>query len=413
MSRKEKVFLARALLALAVLLAVTSVAAAEGPGVMLDPPAVARLARDRSPHATVARLRVEEARALRVGASARSPLNPEITAYAGPRWYPGSTGVDVVAGVTWPFDLSSAPSKRAALADERTRLAEAEALGATRAAVAEALDLWARARGAEARVTLETERLAVDEEMVRAAEARRRAGTAGDGDVALAHVLRAQGVARKVSAEAERDALLVSLRARLGFGPGEPVSLAGALAPPPPPPLDALLAALPAQPSFVRAEAAVRVAEGDEALQRVLVVQVPRVMAGGGQEQEAFAHLGVDVPLPIYQRNQTNQAVAEARVRSATVERDGARLLVEADLRAAYVTYEGMRSAFHSLDEVIPRLADAEHLSLRSYELGQSTLLELATARRETGQTRAAHLDALVAVARARFALDALAGPLP
>jgi outer membrane protein TolC len=57
-------------------------------------------------------------------------------------------------------------------------------------------------------------------------------------------------------------------------------------------------------------------------------------------------------------------------------------------------------------------LVDAENLILRAYDLGKSTLVEVVTVRRETGQARAAHLDALVALARARIALDATAGLL-
>ena len=391
----------------------TAAAWAEPNAITLDPATVQRLARERSPSAAVARAQVDEARALRVGASAASTINPEITASAGPRWYPASTGIDVVAGVTWPFDLSGAPSKRAAVADERARLAEVEASSASRAASIEALDLWARARGSEMRVKLETERLAVDDAMVHAADARHRAGTVGDGDVALAHVLRAQAVARKVGAEAETAAIVSSLRARLGIAPRDPIALAGPLMPVAPPPLDVLVGRLPGQPSFAVADASVRVAQRDEALQRAVVVQVPRLAATGGREQETFAHLGIDVPIPIYQRNQTNQAVAEARTRSATIARTSVQSLVESDLRAAYARYEGARDAFRALDDAIPELADAEHLSLRAYELGQATLVDLVTARRETGQARAAHLDALVALARARIAIDAIVGSAP
>jgi outer membrane protein TolC len=58
-------------------------------------------------------------------------------------------------------------------------------------------------------------------------------------------------------------------------------------------------------------------------------------------------------------------------------------------------------------------MADAEHLATRAYELGQSTLPTLVVARRETATGRVAHLDARIALARARVALDVAAGVLP
>jgi outer membrane protein TolC len=388
-------------------------ARAEPNAISLDAPTVARLAEERSPGAMLAKARIGEARALHVGASTPASANPEINAYAGPRWFTGKTGLDAYVALSWPFDLSGAPRARVRLADERTALAETEARGANRAAVAEALDLWARARGADLHVALQADRLALDEAMLHAAEARRRAGTVGDGDVALARTLRAQGVARKATAEAERTAIVARLRPRIGLSARALVALAGSLEPPPPPPLAALVARLPEQPLLARADAAVRVAQQDETLQRAIIVQPPRVSAGAGQESETFAHFGLDIPLAVYQRNQTNEAVAEARARNATIERAGARALAEAELYAAYATYEGARDAYRALEAVTAELADTEHLALRSYELGQTTLMELVTVRRETSQGRAARIDALVLLARAKIGLDAVVGTSP
>lgn len=398
---------------LAMVLAYPALAHAQEGVVTLDRAAVARLAATRAPNVAIAERRVEEARATRVGAGSLASTNPELSGFVGPRWSGASTATDYFVGLAWPIDVSGAASKRIEVASERTRLAASELAWTRNAAAAEALGFWAAARGADERVTLETARLASDRAVLRAAEVRRKAGTAGDGDVALARALEAQGVARVTLAERERDAAIARLRARVGLGPKAQSALAGSLAPEEPKPLDALVAQLRAQPATVRAWAALRAAESDARLQQRAGWPVPRLTASTGRDPTTYVHVGVDVPLPLYQRNQTNLAVSQARAATAASEYSSALALGEAELRAAYAEYEGARDAFHALDSAMAAIDDAEHLALRGYELGQSTLSDLATTRREASAARSARLEAEIAVAKARITLDALTGALP
>lgn len=385
---------------------------AEAPRV-LDRAEVARLAAAQSPAVRVAERRIGEARALRVGAGMPATVNPELSAFVGPRWENSMRSTDFFVGLAVPLEISGAPSQRKRVAVERAHLAESEARASRRSAVAEALDLWARARSAEERARLEAERLTLDRALVRAAEVRRRAGTSGDGDLALARVLEAQGAARKVVAEHERDALIERLRSRLGLSQSEPVVLGGSLTAEDLPPLATLLEHLPGQPSVQRAARAVAVAQTDASLQRRIGVPVPRFTAGGGRDPETYLHLGLDLPIPIFQRNQTNVAVAAARVETARAEYDTTKSLLVADLRAAYLEYRGTREALRTLDAAMPFVADAEHLATRGYELGQTTLTDVATARREAAAARLAYVEAELSLARARIAVDVLAGAVP
>lgn len=280
-------------------------------------------------------------------------------------------------------------------------------------AVAEALELWTRARGADERARIEDARLTFDRTLVKAADARRRAGTTGDGELSLARVLEAQGVARKRTADGERDALLARLRGRLGIEAAAPVVLAGSIEPENLPPLDTLVARLVRQPALLRVRANVQAAESDAKLQERLSTPVPRVTASGGQDPQSYVHLGVDLPVPLFQRNQTNVAVATARIDTARSEYDSASTLAEAELRAAYAEYVAARDVLDALRAVEPQIEDAEHLAIRSYELGQSTLTEVTTVRREAAAARLAVVDAEVALARARNAVDTIAGGTP
>jgi cobalt-zinc-cadmium efflux system outer membrane protein len=395
-----------------VLLAVSSTFADES--LRLDHERVVAIARERAPEAMVARARIGEARALRVGASAPALTNPEIGFAAGPRFFgQGQVDSDLVATIRWPIDVSGAPTLRRAAAEEQVRLAEEEAEIASRAAVVAALDLWIRALGASERVQLESERATLDEALVRVAKARRDAGAAGDADIALATVVQAEGIARLRTAEGERDSLLALLRGRLGLDGNVPISIVEDATLREPPPLESLVAALPNRPELKRSELAVHVAELDRRLQRRVGFPVPRLTLSGGRSTELFVDAELDVPLPIYQRNQTNAAVAAAHVETRAAERRAMRAHAESELRAVYAEYVAARAAFRALADATPALVDAEHLAARGYELGQGTLASVLIARREVANARLAHLDGKVALARARVAIDLAAGVMP
>ncbi|TAK32675.1 MAG: hypothetical protein EPO40_01855 [Myxococcaceae bacterium] len=382
--------------------------------IVLDRARVVQLAASRSPSVRTAEARVDEARALRVGAGALTTVNPELSILAGARFIPSGDPVpDVSVSLIWPFDFSGARTQRGAVADARTVLAEAEADDVRRRAIGEALDLWVRALGAEERARIEAERARLDEALLGVARARRATGTSGDGDVALATAVRAQGAARQRAAQAEREAILALLRGRLGLAPEAPVSVGGAVEDGDPPALPVLLVGLRRRTDVVRADALVRAAQSEVRLQSRLGVPVPRVTFNGAHDPEYSTHLGLDLPLPIYQRNQTATAVAGAQAATAAVEGRGVASLADADLRAAYATWLGARDAARTLDEAGVAIDDAEHLATRAYELGESPLAAQISVRRETVAARMARAEAHVALARARVALEQTAGRFP
>jgi cobalt-zinc-cadmium efflux system outer membrane protein len=381
--------------------------------ILLDRDKVIELARAQAPAVKLAAARIGEARALRVGARAPATPNPEVGIAVGPRALLGTTVIDVVGSLSIPIDLSGALSLRVRVADERARAAEAEADDARRLAVGAALDAFLVALGTGQRVQLEQERAQLDDTLYASARVRRQAGTIGDLDLQLTAVLRADSLARLKRAEGERDAAFVSLRARLGLSPQAQIRLGGSLDAAPAPPLDALLPRLRQRPDRRRAQAAIDVADDDARLQRRLGVPAPRVTAAGGRDGELFARFGLDLPVPVYQRNQTARAVADARRATAAAEATLVDAAADADLRAAYATYVAAARAYEVLHAAAPATSDAEHLATRAYELGQTTLPNLVVARRETASARVAHLDARIALARARAALDKAAGALP
>jgi cobalt-zinc-cadmium efflux system outer membrane protein len=380
--------------------------------VVLDRPHIIELVREQAPDVLVARARAFEVRALRVGAGLLAPAN--LALVAGPHFF-SSTDItaDFTMSLRWPIDLSGSRQARKALAEESVRGADAEVEAATRVVISEGLDLWVRALGALDRVRLETDRAAVDESLVRVAQARRNAGTTGDADVALAIVVRAEGRARLRNIEAERDASLQTLRTKLGLYAETPIEVMITGADGAPPGLTELLAGVSRRADIARAAAQRGVTRADATLQRRLGKPLPRLTVSGGRSGEYFADGGVEVPLPIYQRNQTNVAVADARIETSRVEESALIARAQGEIRAAYALYLGARAALQALTEAAPSIVDAEHLATRGYELGQGSLGNVLAVRREVAGARLALLEAQVAWRRARIAVEFASGILP
>jgi cobalt-zinc-cadmium efflux system outer membrane protein len=380
--------------------------------VTLDRDRVVALARARAPSVATAAARVGEARALHVGARSLAPENPTVTLRAGPRFVAGSSDplLDLNLSLSWPFDVSGARGARSALADAATEAAEAEVADAQRLAAARALDLWVRARGAAEGVRLAEARASLDAALVQSARSRRDAGSGSDLDVALATVEQADSAARVEAARGEREAFLATLRGELGVPAEASVGLVGDLEEPAAPPLEALLASLPRRPDLAVALLAVRAAQADARLQGRLGVPLPSFSFQGGRENEYFAQGGLEVPLPIYQRNQTVSAVATARVVTRQAERVAGLARAEAELRSAYAGYEGTRAALATLRAADDAVGLTERLATRAYELGQRDLASALVARRSAAEARQRRLETLVALARARVAVDQAAG---
>lgn len=381
-------------------------------GQALDREAVIDLARRRSWGVRVAVARSGEARALREGASMPARENPSLQLRSGPRWTSDRGAIpDFSFALTWPIDLSGSPRARERHADAAAEAAEADLRNSARVAIGEALDLYARVLGADEMLRLSESRAALDEGLARVAGVRRAAGATGDTDVAMASAVRAEASARVLRARAEREALRSELLATLSLDPQSPMEVSGTLAPPAPPAeLDELLARADRRSDVLSAGAMAQLARADVEVQRRAGTPVPRLMVQGIRENEVFLQAGLDLPLPIYQRNQTARAVSAAVAATRDAQREALRARARAEVVAAWRRSEGAARAFEALSTALGAVDETEHLATRAYELGRSELATVLVVRRTAMDARAARVDALLAWVRARVALDVAAG---
>lgn len=381
-------------------------------GQALDREAVIDLARRRSWGVRVAVARSGEARALREGASMPARENPSLQLRSGPRWTSDRGALpDFSFALTWPIDLSGSPRARERHADAAAEAAEAELHNSGRVAIGEALDLYARVLGADELLRLSESRAALDEGLARVAGLRRAVGATGDTDVAMASAVRAEASARVLRARAEREALRSELLATLSLDPQSPMEVSGTLAPPAPPAaLDELLARADRRSDVLSAGAMAQLARADVEVQRRAGTPVPRLLLQGIRENEVFLQAGLDLPLPIYQRNQTARAVSAAVAATRDAQREALRARARAEVVAAWRRSEGAGRAFEALSMALGAVDETEHLATRAYELGRSELATVLVVRRTAMDARAARVDALLAWVRARVALDVAAG---
>lgn len=404
--------LALAVLFAAALLVPSAVAAQER--TTLDVATVVARAVAASPLVRVAEARVERARAQRVGANVLVRENPTVSLWGGPRQLSGGEWVpDVILTLTVPFDFSGARGARVDAAEGLVRLAEAEAEEARQEARQAALALRVRVLAAQARVAVQRLRVQIEETDLRIAETRQRAGVAGLDEVALATVSLALARGALASAEATAAGTLAELRGRLGLAPDASVVIVGELVEASAlPPLDVLIVRLGRRADVQRALRSTEASSQEARLQSRLGVPVPRLGLGGGRENEYYARIGVDWAVPLFQRNQTAVAVAQAGVRVGQIEREALRAQAETELRAAYALHDGAREAWRVLEEALPAAARSEQLATRAYELGQRDLESTVVVLRQTYELRVAHLAAAVDVAEARRAIDRAVGGL-
>ena len=211
---------------------------------------------------------------------------------------------------------------RVALAEDRTRAAEAEAREVQRITVGEALDLWVR-RWAPGPVydsrpseNSWTRTPSSPPDPPRRGFRRRRRGGSRCGARCGGDRTPPCGRGRPGKPSWR------SLRGRLGIPTGPRSPFRRASDGRPGFPHHAVRGAFPARRP-VRAAGLIRAAQTDVTLQDRQGAPVPRVTLAGGRDVEYFTHVGVDLPLPVYQRNQGGRALAGARAETATAERAG------------------------------------------------------------------------------------------
>lgn len=181
---------------------------------------------------------------------------------------------------------------------------------------------------------------------------------------------------------------------------------------------DTLVALLDRNPAVARWETEVAYRRQLVSLEEARRIPDPALTFGGasfGGRGERALTLGLELPLPLFDRRQGAIREAEHRVRRARTRRAEARVAVRDSLSAAYSRLATAHHEARTLGrEALPAARETFRATREGYERGKFDLLRVLDAQRTLVETAHQHLDALAAYHRARAEVERLiAGPLP
>lgn len=379
-------------------------------------------ARQRHPLIVAAKQRVAIAEAERMESGLKP--NPGLTVSGenfplGPtqKGFDFGSGVDWFATYTQTFETGGKRNLRVALAERNLEAAQAEASVIERRVVYEVKAAYQRVANARLRIELLRENHNNLNELVSLNEARVKEGYIAEGDLIKAR-LEAQRVGfqtRKVVLEYEQ-ARIELLRA-MGGSSFEDDDLAFEIAE------EMNYQPVSLNPALLR-EAAMRLPQTQAAQARVDRAQAllrleqarvrPDITASVGYKRNGpdnALYAAVNIPLPVYNRNQAMIARAQSEVEEARAELQHTQNMVLAELAAARRAVELNQKQVESLRAEFLLLADeSRSISLAAYREGAVDLLTALDAQRVRSQAQEFYFQALYEYQLAIHELERAAG---
>lgn len=379
-------------------------------------------ARQRHPLIVAAKQRVAIAEAERMESGLKP--NPGLTVSGenfplGPtqKGFDFGSGVDWFATYTQTFETGGKRNLRVALAERNLEAAQAEASAIERRVVYEVKAAYQHVANARLRIELLRENHNNLNELVSLNEARVKEGYIAEGDLIKAR-LEAQRVGfqtRKVVLEYEQ-ARIELLRA-MGGSSFEDDDLAFEIAE------EMNYQPVSLNPALLR-EAAMRLPQTQAAQARVDRAQAllrleqarvrPDITASVGYKRNGpdnALYAAVNIPLPVYNRNQAMIARAQSQVEEARAELQHTQNMVLAELAAARRAVELNQKQVESLRAEFLLLADeSRSISLAAYREGAVDLLTALDAQRVRSQAQEFYFQALYEYQLAIHELERAAG---
>lgn len=389
----------------------------EEPRGELSLPQALDLVFQHNPHLAVSNwaIRAGEARTRQ----ARLLPNPELSAetenFAGSDEFHGFSEADYTFAVGQLIELGGKRKQRVRLADTERSLAEWNYQSRRLETTAEATRTFIAVLAGQRRLAVQREIVRLSEDFANIAAERVRAGKVSPIEEARADVAAAK--ARSALVQAEDD--LEAERRRLVALWGSPRPLfteaVGELQEVTPiPSLEALCELLPGSPHLARweTEQERRAALIDlEAANRIPDLTFSgglRYFRGTGERAYVAA---LEIPLPLFDRNQG--AVLEARLlqEMAGEEQRAARMALERELAAAYRDLNSARETALALQErILPAAQTAFEAVSEGYRYGKFNYLDVLDAQRELFEAREEEVEALAAFHRAGAEVGSIIG---
>jgi cobalt-zinc-cadmium efflux system outer membrane protein len=161
------------------------------------------------------------------------------------------------------------------------------------------------------------------------------------------------------------------------------------------------------------AQVEVRRLQAEMKLNSKLALPNPIVGAFGGHEQntERFVGIGIEIPLPIFNRRQGEATMTEGRLTQARQKVRATELNVEHEARDAYGRYTAaLRALKISGENVVVPAQESFGLLEAAFNAGKLDLLSLSVAERQSFDAQMAYLDAWFNFAAAKTSIELAMG---
>jgi cobalt-zinc-cadmium efflux system outer membrane protein len=361
-------------------------------------------------HAAGARAQAARARVEDAGRRPNPTLNATEENFGGQL---GTTRREGTLAMSQVLELGGDRRAREGIAEAESKLASAEVGTVGREGLAQTAERFISAWSLQARLARLREGEALTEQAIRAATDRFRAG----GSPRL-EILRAQSRARTQAVERQRtESELTVARRELALSWGAMTATFDSLvAPEPVMPRDTVgwQLRVPEHPALARAAAAEGLASAR--IQAASAARKPDLTVSGGVRRleevpgTGFV-LGVEVPLPLWNRGNGSITAAHRELEAAAAERQA----TEQGLQVAFAAASERFMTAAAIFDTLRLHARPEHEAivdelLRGYRSGRSSYLDLVAEQSNLLETELALIDAQADLWRAQLRLESMAG---
>ena len=372
-----------------------------------------------APAVRTARARMRRGDAAVSGARPLLQDNPEVGVGVGPRFRENGSGIDLEGSIEQRFEIAGERGLRITAAERLKQRLEAEFAQVRWQTHWEVHGAFHATVVARERVDAARRLLVFQERLLEITKQRLRAGDISPLPVRLAEGDTAQARVALMAAEQNYRASRLKLAELSGWTATDAPEPAGKLdRPRKAPPLAAVFEAAqrhqPALRAFriatAEAQARARLADREAWPEPALGVRVQRESVEPGQTETVI--LGtLRMPLPLFQRNQRERALADADVQVAGAEMAvfQQQLRLQLTRSAGAVDAAAARIAAYGA-EILPTLEGNLQLLQRAYELGEIDILQVAVARERFLRFQTDALDAYEDYFRAVAELEAAVG---
>ena len=282
--------------------------------------------------------------------------------------------------------------------------------------VAQVRTAHADAIAADRRLSLAGENATLTRRLADITDARLRAGDISDLDARAPRSDAARADLTREALQHERDLTRLTLAALLGFDesapPVEPRPSTSSDRPACAADEARLKEALAARPDVRAAELNLETAAARARWERSRVLALVAILDANGKGDEGFEMgPGVNVDIPLFNRNQGGAARAEAEIRRASHLYAAARAQVAAEVRTAGARAEQARLALDSWTrDIVPSLETEQRQAESAYKAGEIALFNVLDVSRRLVDARMRQADVEADLFRARIALDRAIG---